>query len=146
MLPIILFGIAYLLSTTNENQKYKKGGKTDLSTIDKDDVYVTYYSRFRSGYKVPLIYKAHNTLQDAEETVKSNKDTKLKIGKASEMPTMTDLMFTKPSEETDKAKDIIHSKEKVDKFFENKDSFYKKNFAWVKPTGYTWDNWQLVKK
>ena len=45
-----------------------------------------------------------------------------------------------------KVKEYVQSEEKVNEFFKNKDSFFKRNHSWVIPEGYEWDNWELKKK
>jgi hypothetical protein len=126
-------------------KRYAKGG-----AVKKDiDGYVVYFGVFRAGASLtPIIIGYYDNLTDAEKYVeerKAKKEKGLKIKELYKMPINSEVRMGRDNEDYKKVKNHIHSEEKVNEFFKGKDSFYKKNYSWVKPEGYVWDNWELKK-
>ena len=131
-----------------ERLAYKKGLMAKGGETKNVDGYVVYFGAFRYGRLTPVITEYHKNLSDAEKSVeekKAKKEKGWKIKELSKMPTYSEVRIFSHEKNYDKVKDYLHSYDKVEKFFEGKDSFYKKDHAWVKPKGYDWDNWQLKK-
>jgi hypothetical protein len=127
---------------------YREGLFADGGMMANGDGYVVYFGAFRYGRLTPVITEYHKDLSDAEKSVeekKAKKEKGWKIKELSKMPTNSEVRIFSHEKNYDKVKDFLHSYDKVEKFFEGKDSFYKKDHAWVKPKGYDWDNWQLKK-
>ena len=122
-----------------ENNKYAKGGEVSKK-------YVVFFTRFNNGKSVPRVVEMYDNESDAKEYVESQKklgEKGFKIKQAKDMPIYSMINIVDKSKYKE-LKDLIHSKDKVDAFFDGKDSFYKKDYGWVKPYGYVWENWKLV--
>lgn len=121
-----------------------KGG-----SVKKDiDGYVVYFGVFRGRGLTPVITEYHEKLEDAEKSVeqkKAKKEKGWKVKALDKMPVSSEVRMGRDNANYNKVKEAVHSEEKVTEFFKDKDSFYKKDYSWVIPDGYTWDNWQLKK-
>jgi len=127
---------------------YSQGLMADGGSVN-DDGYVVYFGVFRGRGLTPVITEYYENLADAEKSVeekKAKKEKGWKIKPLNKMPVNSEVRMGKDNPNYDKVENTIHSEERVTEFFKGKDSFYKKDFFWVKPQGYEWDNWQLVKK
>jgi predicted ABC-type ATPase len=110
------------------------------------NMYVVFFSRMLNGKSVPRIYEMYNTKEEAQEYIESRKElgeNGWKVKEAKDMPIYSMVNIVNQTKNIELS-NFLHSKEKVDAFFNGKDSFYKKDYAWVKPYGYTWENWKLV--
>lgn len=151
MIPYLLAAVGgYLIGdsmkkqTLPDNAILAKGGKAN-----DIDGYVVYFGVYRAGTLTPVIVKYFNEKAEAEEYVAKQKEKGQKGFKVKELakaPIYSEVRMDRDTTEYKKVKEYLHSKEKIDEFFKNKDSFYKRNYSWVKPDGYEWDNWELVKK
>jgi hypothetical protein len=122
-----------------ESNKYANGGEVSKK-------YVVFFTRFNNGKSVPRVVEMYDNESDAKEYVESQKklgEKGFKIKQAKDMPIYSMINIVDKSKYKE-LKDLIHSKDKVDAFFDGKDSFYKKDYGWVKPYGYVWENWKLV--
>lgn len=109
-------------------------------------MYVVFFNRMRNGKNIPHIIEMYETEKEAKEYVESRNnlgEKGWKIKEAKDMPIYSMINIVNQTKNKDLS-NLLHSKEKVDAFFNGKDSFYKKDYAWVKPYGYTWENWKLV--
>jgi len=110
------------------------------------NMYVVFFSRMLNGKSVPRIYEMYNTKEEAQEYIESRKElgeNGWKVKEVKDMPIYSMINIVNQTKNIELS-NFLHSKEKVDTFFNGKDSFYKKDYAWVKPYGYTWENWKLV--
>lgn len=139
------------VSNSYENSIVKKyKGKVKMADGGAvKDGYVVYFGVFRGRGLNPVITEYYENKSDAEKSIedkKAKKEKGWKLKELSKMPINSEVRMSSSNENYKKVKGFLHSKEKVDEFFQGKDSFYKKDYAWVKPDGYEWDNWELKKK
>jgi len=122
-------------------EEYAKGGSVT-------DGFVVYFGVFRGRGLTPVITEYHENLEDAEKSIeqkKAKKEKGWKVKALDKMPVNSEVRMGRDNPNYKKVKEVVHSEEKVTEFFKDKDSFYKKDYFWVKPEGYEWDNWQLKK-
>jgi len=119
-----------------EEQIMAGGGRTDNKYN-----YAVYFNRMVGGSRVPVVIDIFKNKEEAE--IYSGRHRTYKFQEISKLATQSEVAISN-EEKRKYLKDIVHSKEKVDEFFKNKDSFYKKSYSWVMPEGYKWDNWQIV--
>jgi hypothetical protein len=139
-----LDGEAYDLRKIGQKGKMDEDEYANGGEVSKK--YVVFFTRFNNGKSVPRVVEMYDNESDAKEYVESQKklgEKGFKIKQAKDMPIYSMINIVDKSKYKE-LKDLIHSKDKVDAFFDGKDSFYKKDYGWVKPYGYVWENWKLV--
>ena len=131
-----------------ERSAYRSEIMADGGVAGKEG-YVVYFGVFRGRGLTPVITEYHESLTDAEKSVeekKAKKEKGWKVKALDKMPVNSEVRMSRDNANYKKVKETIQSEEKVNEFFKGKDSFYKKDFFWVTPDGYEWDNWELKKK
>ena len=139
-----LDGEAYDLRKIGQKGKMDEDEYANGGEVSKK--YVVFFTRFNNGKSVPRVVEMYDNESDAKEYVEIQKklgEKGFKIKQAKDMPIYSMINIVDKSKYKE-LKDLIHSKDKVDAFFDGKDSFYKKDYGWVKPYGYVWENWKLV--
>jgi hypothetical protein len=132
-----------------QRKGYADGGMMAKGGKVSDNIYVVFFNVTRNGKKIPVITEFYDKLEDANQSIADKKKRGEKgwmTKPASEMPVYSEFRVPNTSDEDyEMAKKIIHSEKKVMDFFEGKDSFFKKNYQWMIPLGYHWENYKLVK-
>lgn len=118
------------------------GMMADGGSIESEYKYAVYFNRMANGKRIPVVTAVFKTSEDAKKNIGTAKG--YKINEIDKLPVESEIVVN-DEEKLKSVKNIVHSKERVDEFFEGKDGFYKRKFGWVMPYGYKWDNWQLVK-